>query len=57
MIVDALKYKVICDFNNVISNLEKGYVSNYENILLSILFLEYGDKDKRILEYLLNYAE
>lgn len=54
MDVDALKYKIVCDFKQFIDGLEKGYVYDYENIMLSILFVEYGNEDKRIFEFLLN---
>lgn len=54
MNVDVLKLKVIDDYKNLINILEKGYTANYNMIMLNILFIEYGDKDEKIFEFLLN---
>lgn len=51
-----LKNKIINDFNSIIRKLELGY-SNIDcnNLINTILYIESGIEDPRIIEYLFNY--
>lgn len=54
---DELKAKIICEFLNLISYIERGYHPDYEFILEEISLLEiYNNLDKKdfILQYYLN---
>ena len=55
--MDALKWKVIEDFNKFLSRLEYGYVDDYSHIIDTISFIynfNKFDKPDNIYEYLLN---
>lgn len=55
MDVDVLKLKVINDFKKLITALEKGHVTNYDKLMLDILYIEYGNyEDVKLFEFLLN---
>ena len=51
-----LKNKVINDFNSIIRKLELGYSNiDYNNLINTILCIESGLEDPKIIEYLFNY--
>lgn len=51
-----LKNKIINDFNSIIRKLELGYSNiDYNNLINTILYIESGIEDPRIIEYLFNY--